>query len=79
MKLFLLAFATAAIVPFAGIAAISHAVVNPAEKMFNDPQFGPSRISTVEFCLKEASVRQHSDLLTDSQFETYSACMAEMT
>jgi hypothetical protein len=47
--------------------------------MFDDPQFGLSRISTVEFCLKEASVRRHSDLLTDSQFETYSACMTEMT
>ena len=47
--------------------------------MTNVPNFGPSRVETVSFCLEGAGVDKYQDLITDSHFETFEACMVEHT
>ena len=44
-----------------------------------DPTFGPSRVETVMFCLNQAGVDKYQDLITDSHFATYGACMRDNT
>jgi len=78
-KLFLASFFAAATLPFAGIAAITHTVVNPGGAMVNDPLFGPSRVETVNMCLQDAGVRKYQELVTDSHFANYEQCMSENT
>lgn len=47
--------------------------------MVNVPNIGYSRIETVNFCLGEVGAEKYQDLLTDSQFEGFEACLIEMT
>ena len=81
-KIFLASFAAAAALPFAGIAAINHAVVNPNEQMVTVPgleHLGPSRISTVRFCQETEGTNEWRSLMTDSDFERMEACLAAHT
>lgn len=43
------------------------------------PGFGTSRVETVQFCLNESGVDKYQDLITDTHFDTFSACMTENT
>ena len=43
------------------------------------PGFGFSRVETVAFCLEETGAARYQDLITDSQFETFGACLTEQT
>lgn len=43
------------------------------------PGFGFSRVETVAFCLGGARVERYQDLMTDSEFETFGACLEEHT
>jgi hypothetical protein len=47
--------------------------------MTNVPGYGYSRVETVDFCLGEVGVDRYQDLLTDTEFETFGACLEEMT
>ena len=47
--------------------------------MTNVPNIGYSRIETVNFCLGEVGAEKYQDLMTDSQFEGFEACLIEMT
>jgi hypothetical protein len=63
------------------LAAPAGATVRPVDNglMVNDPMFGPSRFETVAYCLNDAGVDRYQDLITDSHFDTYEACMIEHT
>jgi hypothetical protein len=76
---FIVAVTSAAILPFASIAAFSRVIVNPSERMLNVATHGPSRISTVNFCLGESGVKKLRDLITDTEVETFDVCMREHT
>ncbi len=81
-KLFLASFFAAATLPFAGIAAINHAVVNPNEQMVTVPgleKLGPSRLSSVRFCSHQLKVGDWRQLMTDSEFEGMEACLQDLT
>jgi len=43
------------------------------------PRFGISRVETVSMCLTDAGVQRYQDLITDMQFDTFSACMHSNT
>ena len=43
------------------------------------PRFGISRVETVSMCLTDAGVQRYQDLITDVQFDTFSACMHSNT
>ena len=80
-KFFLVSFLAAAILPFAGIAAMSRVIVNPGERMVYVPglsYMGASRISTVEFCAKQTGTNWQQ-LITDSDFESMQSCLADNT
>ena len=47
--------------------------------MTNVPGYGPSRIETVDFCVKQAGVDRYQDLLSDYEFETFHGCLEENT
>jgi hypothetical protein len=47
--------------------------------MTNVPNFGPSRVETVNFCVKQAGVDKYQDLTTDYEFEGFEKCLMEMT
>lgn len=47
--------------------------------MTDVPNIGYSRIETVNFCLGEVGVEKYQDLLTDSDFANFEACLVEMT
>lgn len=56
-------------------------IVNPEEPMIVLPAFkdlGPSRLSTIEWC-SEVVGKTYDELLTDSDFEGYEACLIEHT
>ena len=56
-------------------------IVNPEEPMIVLPAFkdlGPSRLSTVEWC-SEVVGKAYDELITDSDFESYEACLIEHT
>jgi hypothetical protein len=47
--------------------------------MVNVPGVGYSRVETVNFCLNEGGVEVYQQLLTDSDFANFEACLHEMT
>ena len=47
--------------------------------MADVPNIGPSRVETISFCLTESGVDKYQDLITDMEFDTFTACMHEMT
>lgn len=47
--------------------------------MVNDPYFGWSRATTVNFCLEQVGVDTVNNLMTDTDLEGYEACMVEHT
>jgi hypothetical protein len=56
-------------------------IVNPDEPMVVLPAFkdlGPSRLSTIEWC-SELVGKAYDELITDSDFEGYEACLQEHT
>jgi hypothetical protein len=61
----------------APVAPVTLAVDNGL--MTEVPGFGFSRVETVAFCLEETGAARYQDLITDSQFETFGACLTEQT
>ncbi len=61
----------------AQVAPVTLAVDNGL--MTEVPGFGSSRVETVAFCLEETGAPRYQDLITDSQFETFGACLTEQT
>jgi hypothetical protein len=56
-------------------------IVNPNEPMIVLPAFeelGASRLSTIEWCSKVVG-KTYDELITDSDFEGYEACLIEHT
>lgn len=56
-------------------------IINPDEPMVVLPAFkdlGPSRLSTIEWCSKVVG-KTYDELITDSDFEGYEACLVEHT
>jgi len=56
-------------------------IVNPEEPMIVLPAFknlGASRLSTIEWC-SEVVGKTYDELVTDSDFEGYEACLIEHT
>jgi hypothetical protein len=47
--------------------------------MTDVPNFGPSRVETVNFCVKQAGVDKYQELSTDYEFVTFEDCMIEHT
>ncbi len=47
--------------------------------MADVPGHGPSRIETIAFCLEEIGVARYQDLITDSHFEGFGACLKAQT
>ena len=47
--------------------------------MTNVPNIGPSRIESVSFCLKDVGVDRYQDLMTDSDFVNFEACLQDLT
>ena len=47
--------------------------------MTNVPGWGASRVETVSYCLTEARVTRYQDLGTDTEVETFAACMKDLT
>ena len=47
--------------------------------MTNVPGWGASRVETVSYCLTEARVTRYQDLITDTEVETFAACMKDLT
>ena len=43
------------------------------------PGIGPSRVETISFCLNATGLDKYQDLMTDSDFETFTDCMRENT
>ena len=69
------AFATlfAAILPLQPLPPLDNGL------MTDVPNFGPSRVETVSYCLKDAGVDKYQDLTTDMEFEVFTTCMEENT
>jgi hypothetical protein len=62
-------------------AATPFEIINPNEPMVVLPAFkelGASRLSTIEWC-SEVVGKTYDELITDSDFEGYSACLVEHT
>ncbi len=47
--------------------------------MVNVPNIGPSRIESVNYCLKDVGVDRYQDLMTDSDFVNFEACLQDLT
>jgi hypothetical protein len=47
--------------------------------MVHVPNIGFSRVETLTFCLNETGVDKYQDLLTDMEFDTFTACMIDNT
>jgi hypothetical protein len=43
--------------------------------MADVPNIGYSRVETITFCLNESGVDKYQDLLTDTEFDTFTDCM----
>ena len=71
--------AALAALSLAATPALAFPVVRPTERMISVPYFGASRVSTVSMCLTDAGVRRYSDLITDSQWDTFTDCMTDNT
>jgi hypothetical protein len=47
--------------------------------MTNVPNIGPSRIESVNYCLKDVGVDRYQDLMTDSEFVNFERCLQDLT
>lgn len=47
--------------------------------MVNVPGYGYSRVETVSFCLGQVGVDKYQDLITDSDYSKFGACLEENT
>ena len=47
--------------------------------MTNVPNIGPSRIESVNYCLKDVGVDRYQDLMTDSEFVNFERCLLDLT
>jgi hypothetical protein len=47
--------------------------------MTNVPNIGPSRIESVNYCLKDVGVDRYQDLMTDSEFVDFERCLQDLT
>ncbi len=47
--------------------------------MTNVPNIGPSRIESVNYCLKGVGVDRYQDLMTDSEFVNFERCLQDLT
>jgi hypothetical protein len=47
--------------------------------MTNVPNIGPSRIESVNYCLKDVGVDRYQDLMTDSDFVNFERCLLDLT
>ena len=63
------------------IGITSSGTIRPVDNglMTDVPNFGPSRVETVNFCVKQAGVDKYQDLMTDYEFVTFKDCMTSMT
>ena len=62
-----------------GAPALATPVAYDNGLMANVPGYGWSRVETVTFCLGEVGVDKYQDLLTDTEFETFGACLEDNT
>ena len=46
--------------------------------MTNVPNIGPSRIESVNYCLKDVGVDRYQDLMTDSEFVDFERCLQDL-
>ncbi len=66
----------------AATVANARQIVNPTEAMVVVPgleQLGPSRISSVQFCVKQTGVANWRQLVTDSELESMDLCLQDLT
>lgn len=47
--------------------------------MVEVPNYGLSRVETVDFCLDQVGVKRYQDLATDLEFDGFEVCMHENT
>ena len=43
------------------------------------PNVGVSRVESVDYCLKFVGVDRYQDLMTDSEFGNFEACLVDLT
>lgn len=43
------------------------------------PNIGVSRVESVDYCLKSVGVDRYQDLMTDSEFGDFEACLIDLT
>jgi len=54
--------------------------INPNDSLMVDvPNFGPSRMETVQMCLAAIDVEKYQDIMTDWEFSEFEYCMTENT
>jgi hypothetical protein len=68
-----LSLAFAALLPLQPLPPVDNGLLT------NVPGFGPSRVETVTYCVQDAGVDKYQDLITDTHFEVFTACMTENT
>lgn len=47
--------------------------------MVDVPNFGPSRMETVQLCLSVVDVEKYQDMMTDWEYSEFEYCMTEHT
>ena len=47
--------------------------------MVNVPNVGPSRVESLNYCIKNVGVDKYQDLITDSDFVNFERCMLDLT
>jgi hypothetical protein len=78
MKSFLVALATLALALPVGATPTQREIINYDELMVITPNLehlGYSRISTVDACVKQTGVKDWTSMITDSDLETFEACL----
>ena len=53
--------------------------VKPNGLMVNVPNVGPSRVESLNYCIKDVGVDKYQDLITDSDFVNFERCMLDLT
>lgn len=59
--------------------ASAQTVTAPETLMVNVPNVGPSRLESVNYCLRERNVSRYQDLITDDDFVTFERCLRDLT
>lgn len=72
-----LALALATVALAAPASATPRAVDNGL--MVNVPNVGPSRVESLNYCIKNVGVDKYQDLITDSDFVNFERCMLDLT